>query len=416
MSNPIAHSDIVVLGAGMAGASLVHLLRPSLARGLTLTLIDRQPLNWDGDISQRPPSFDGRATALSYGTQQMLQRLGVWQHMAARACAIEHIQVSDQGRFGQTHLHASEQNTDALGYIVENAVIGQGLLRDLKQPGVTVMAPAEVTQVQMNVAGALLTFTDGSQLQTGLLIMADGARSALAAQLGIQHERIAYGTHALVTQVRTDRAHGHWAYERFSHDGPIAFLPLNSHDYAVVWTLNNDVIDSVMALDDDALLARLQTQIGYRLGRLLKAGERAAYPLSLVKSKEQVRRSLVLLGNAAHSLHPVAGQGFNLAMRDTAVLAEHLNRAWASGQALGDLALLQAYERQQQADQRNTIGASDLLPKVFASDSAVVSVLRDAGLLALAAMPVTRRLFTRHAMGLGQRAADVHALIPADGE
>lgn len=409
MNNPTAHSDIVVLGAGMAGASLVHMLQPALARGLTLTLIDRQPLQWDGDISQRPPSFDGRATALSYGTQQMLQQLGVWQHMAARACAIEHIQVSDQGRFGQAHLHASEQNTEALGYIVENAVIGQGLLNGLQQPGVTLMAPAEVTAVQMNEGGALLTFADGSRLQTGLLIMADGARSPLASQLGIQHERTAYGTHALVTQVEVDRAHDHWAYERFSSDGPIAFLPLQSHQFAVVWTLDDSLIDEVMALPDEQLLARLQAQIGYRLGRLLRAGKRAAYPLALVKSKEQVRRSLVLLGNAAHSLHPVAGQGFNLAIRDTAMLAEHLNKAWAAGQPLGDLALLLAYAQQQQTDQRNTIGASDLLPRLFGSSSPAISLLRDAGLLALAAMPVTRRLFTRHAMGLGQRAAELTA-------
>ena len=143
MSEQIPQTDIVVLGAGMVGASLVHLLQPALQSGLTLTLIDRQPLQWDGDISQRPPSFDGRATALSYGTQQILSHIGVWPQMQERACAIEHIQVSDQGRFGQTHLHASEQHTDVLGYIVENAVIGQGLLSGLHQTGVNIMAPAD---------------------------------------------------------------------------------------------------------------------------------------------------------------------------------------------------------------------------------------------------------------------------------
>ena len=410
MSEQIPQTDIVVLGAGMVGASLVHLLQPALQSGLTLTLIDRQPLQWDGDISQRPPSFDGRATALSYGTQQILSHIGVWPQMQERACAIEHIQVSDQGRFGQTHLHASEQHTDVLGYIVENAVIGQGLLSGLHQTGVNIMAPAEVSRISMNAGGARLTFADGSQLQTSLLVMADGARSPLAAQLGIQHERTRYGTHALVTQVETDRHHDYWAYERFSHDGPIAFLPLQTHQYAVVWTLADDLIDEVMALPDEAMLARLQSQIGHRLGTLLRAGQRQSYPLTLVRSKEQVRRSLVLLGNAAHSLHPVAGQGFNLALRDTAVLAEYLNRAWVAGQPLGDLALLQAYERQQQADQRNTIGASDLLPRIFGSRSAAVGVLRDAGLFGMSALPVVRRLFTRHAMGLGQRAAK---LMPA---
>jgi len=412
MTTQIPHSDVVVLGAGMVGASLVHLLQPALAQGMRITLIDRQPLNWDGDLSSRPPSFDGRATALSYGTQQMLAALNIWPLVQERACAIEHIQVSDQGHFGQAHLHASEQNVDALGYIVENAVIGYGLLKNIAYDGVDIKAPANVADVKMNAAGALLSFDDGSQLQTSLLVMADGARSPLATKLGIRHERSDYGTHALVTQVEMDKPHGHWAYERFSSDGPIAFLPLRSNHFCVVWTLNNDIVDAVMALPDDALLARLQTQIGYRLGTLEKAGERATYPLGLIRSSEQVRRSLVLLGNAAHSLHPVAGQGFNLAIRDTAVLAEHLNRAWATDVPLGDLNMLQAYERQQQADQFNTIGASDVLPKLFASASPAVGVLRDAGLLAMAAMPVTRRLFTRHAMGLGQKAAELSPFMP----
>ncbi|MAS25482.1 MAG: 2-octaprenyl-6-methoxyphenyl hydroxylase [Oceanospirillaceae bacterium] len=409
MNAQIPQTDVVVLGAGMVGASLVHLLGPAISTGLNVTLIDRHELNWDGDLASRPPSFDGRATALSYGTQQMLEQLGLWSLMQERACAIEHIQVSDQGRFGQAHLHASEQNAEALGYIVENAALGYGLLKTIAREGVDIKAPASVSAVSMNAAGALLTFADGTQLQTSLLVMADGARSPLASSLGIRHQRNDYGTHALVTQVEVDQPHGHWAYERFSSDGPIAFLPLRSNHFAVVWTLNNDEIDGVMQLSDDALLARLQTQIGYRLGRLKKAGERATYPLGLVRSSEQVRRSLVLLGNAAHSLHPVAGQGFNLAIRDTAVLAEHLNRAFAQGTALGDLNMLQAYERQQQADQFNTVGASDLLPKMFGSSSKVVSVLRDAGLLAMAAAPTARRLFTRHAMGLGQKAA---ALTP----
>src|SRR5690606_30356196 len=131
----VARTDIAIIGAGMVGASLVHLLRPALQQGLSLTLIERQPLRWDGDFASRPPSFDGRATAVSYGSQQILQRLDLWAAMAPRACAIEHIQVSDQGHFGQTQLHADEQKTDALGYIVENAVIGQGLLAGLEQPG-----------------------------------------------------------------------------------------------------------------------------------------------------------------------------------------------------------------------------------------------------------------------------------------
>lgn len=403
----INQTDIAIIGAGMVGASLVHLLQPSIAQGAKVTLIERQALRWDGDFASRPPSFDGRATALSYNTQTLLDKMGVWPTLAERACPIEHVQVSDQGHFGQTHLHAEEQGTDALGYIVENAVIGQGLLAGLDQASIDIKASAQVAQVQMNEAGALLTFDDGQLLQTQLLVLADGARSGLAEQLGIRHNKEDYGTHALVTQVKVNRSHQHWAYERFSQHGPIAFLPLNEQDFVVVWALPKDEIETVKHLSEDEFLAHLQNQIGERIGTLTEVGQRASYPLSLVLSTEQVRRSLVLLGNAAHGLHPVAGQGFNLALRDTAVLAEHLNRAIAAGGSPGDLDVLMAYQQQQATDQRNTIFLSDMLPKVFGSTRLSVRWLRNLGLVGMSLAPTPRKLFARHTMGLGHRAARI---------
>ena len=398
-------TDIAIIGAGMVGASLVHLLQPSIAQGTKVTLIERQELRWDGEFASRPPSFDGRATALSYGTQVILDKIGVWPTLAERACAIRHVQVSDQGHFGQTHLHAEEQGTDALGYIVENAVIGQGLLAGLDQADIDIKASTQVEQVQMNAEGALLSLNNGERLQTKLLVLADGARSGLAEQLGIRHNKEDYGTHALVTQVKVNRSHQHWAYERFSQHGPIAFLPLNEQDYVVVWALPKDQIARIKNMPEAEFLAHLQSQVGDRIGTLVKVGERASYPLSLVLSTEQVRRSLVLLGNAAHGLHPVAGQGFNLALRDTAVLAEHLNRSIAAGTSRGDLDLLMAYQQQQANDQRNTILLSDLLPKVFGSQQMPVRLLRNLGLVGMSLAPTTRKLFARHAMGLGHRAA-----------
>lgn len=406
MTDQLLTADITILGAGMAGASLVHLLAPARAAGLSVALIDRQPLSWEANDSERPPSFDGRATALSWGTRQILEATGVWQNIRDYACAIEHIQISDEGRFGQAQLHASEQNTDALGYIIENSRLGQGLLAGLESAeSLNVLAPCEVSQVQMNAEGALLQLSDGRVLQTRLLVMADGGRSPLMSQLGFQQERKSYDTQALVTQVRCEQPHQHWAYERFSEDGPIAFLPLESHDYAVVWTLNTDEMDETLALDDATIIARLQERVGYRVGRITAIGERLTYPLALIKANEQVRRSIVLLGNAAHSLHPVAGQGFNLTLRDAAVLAEHLNQAAFAGQNPGDLSVLEAYVKQQAKDQRNTIMASDALPRIFGSKLPGMAILRDAGLIGMAAAPVARRLFARHAMGLGHTAA-----------
>ena len=402
--------DITILGAGMAGASLVHLLAPARKAGLSIALIDRQPLNWDTAEADRPPSFDGRATALSWGTRQILDELNLWAGIEEYACAIEHIQVSDEGRFGQAQLHAHEQNCEALGYIIENHRLGQGLLSglladDTRSSDLHLLAPCAAERVRMNAGGAELTLDDGRILQTSLLIMADGGRSPLPAQLGIQQNRKDYEAQALVTQVRCDRVHEHWAYERFSSDGPIAFLPLGRNEYAVVWTLDTDEVSDALSLDDATLISRLQERIGHRVGAITEMGERLTYPLALVQSTEQVRRSLVLLGNAAHSLHPVAGQGFNLTLRDAAVLAEHLNRAAQNGQNPGSLEVLEDYQKQQAADQRNTIAASDLLPRVFGSKIPAVAVLRDAGLLTMAAMPVARRMFARHAMGLGHTAA-----------
>ncbi len=406
MSTDNSKVDITILGAGMAGASLVHLLAPARAAGLSIALIDRQPLSWDKDDSDRPPSFDGRATALSWGTRQILEELDIWNSIAPYVCSIDHIQVSDEGRFGQAQLHANEQNTEALGYIIENHRLGQGLLAGLNDSDkLHVMAPSRAETVRMTAEGAELKLDDGRKLTTKLLIMADGGRSPLPRQLGIEQSRKDYGAQALVTQVKCEKPHDHWAYERFSSDGPIAFLPLNKDEYAVVWTLNNDEVDDVLALADDVLTERLQARIGYRVGKISAIGERLTYPLALVKSSEQVRRSLVLLGNAAHSLHPVAGQGFNLTLRDAAALAEHLNRAAMQGQDVGSLEVLEAYLQQQSADQRNTITASDLLPQIFGSKVPAVAFLRDAGLLTMAAAPVARRLFARHAMGLGHTAA-----------
>ena len=237
--------------------------------------------------------------------------------------------------------------------------------------------------------------------------MADGGRSDLAKQLGIQQQRQSYHTHALVTSVRIDRAHEHWAYERFTEDGPIALLPLADDEFAVVWTLADDLIEEYLATDENILIDRLQQAFGYRAGRIIAMGERASYPLALVKAQEQVRPHLVLLGNAAHSLHPVAGQGFNLALRDAAALAEQINIAYDKGTPAGEWSVVQNYYQQQQLDQRNTVMGSDVLPRLFSQKNTALRLSRDAGLIGLTVSPIARKLFTRQAMGLGQPSSQI---------
>lgn len=415
------HFDVVIIGAGMAGLSLVHLLRQSIEKGLKVALVERFELPALGQhransASEQPPSFDGRATALSFGTQQIFQQLGIWSSLASAACAIKNIQVSDQGRFGQTHIKHTDANVDALGYIIRNRALGQGLMADFPK-GVQVLAPESVNMISMgqlnkdqtdkNQAGATLTLGSGAVLSADLVVMADGGRSDLARQLGIQQQKQSYHTHALVTSVRIDRRHEHWAYERFTEAGPIALLPLSDNEFAVVWTLSNDVIQEYLAADENVLIKRLQQAFGYRAGRIIAMGERASYPLALIKAQEQVRPHLVLLGNSAHSLHPVAGQGFNLALRDAAALAENINQAYLDNHSIGQWPVVQHYYQQQKIDQRNTVLGSDLLPRLFSQKNIALRFSRDAGLIGLALSPTARKLFGRQAMGLGQPAAKI---------
>jgi len=401
--------DLVIIGAGMAGLSLAHLLSKTIEQGLKVALIERFELPSLTAESQQtqPPSFDGRATALSYGTQQIFNQLGIWPELSEAACAIQNIQVSDQGRFGQTHIKCSDANVDALGYIIRNRALGQGLMSNLPQ-GIEFLAPESVENIEISEQkNARLTLANGNDITADLVVMADGGRSDLAKQLGIGQQKQSYNTHALVTSVRIDRSHEHWAYERFTEAGPIALLPLSADEFAVVWTLSNDVIDEYLAADEETVIARLQQTFGYRAGRIVAMGERASYPLALVKAQEQVRPHLVLLGNSAHSLHPVAGQGFNLALRDAAALAEHINQAFVESKPVGQWSVVQRYYQQQKTDQRNTVLGSDLLPRLFGQKNMALRCSRDMGLIGLAISPTARKLFARQAMGLGQPAAKV---------
>lgn len=401
-SKPQFDRDICIIGAGLAGASLANLLTSVVKQGWSVSLFDQ------ADFTQERASaadLDGRATALSYGSRQILSDAGVWTELQTLACPIHHIEVSDQGRFGQAHLHASEQDSEALGYIVQNHQFGQALIRQVQQGPVECQPGQTISQVQPIDHGVRLQFDNGQSLTTRLLVMADGGRSPLLPQLGIHQQKNTYNAHAIVTQVRTSQAHGHWAYERFSQHGPIAFLPLNENDYAVVWTVSEDQLATVMAYPEEQFLAELQQRIGYRVGRLTELGQRYHYPLALITASEQIRPNIVLLGNAAHSLHPVAGQGFNLTLRDAAQLTAVLQNAQQQQQCPGRLANLQRYYEAQRQDQQITITASDWLPRLFSQSGRWLQRSRDIGLLAMAAAPTARRLFTRHAMGLGMPAA-----------
>lgn len=387
---------LAIVGGGLVGASLALALQQGAkARGWNIALIE--PFE---PGSEYQPSYDARSTALSYGTRLIYQRLGVWERIAERAEPITQIHVSDRGRAGATRLGASDQQVPALGYVVENAWIGHCLWQALDGEVVTRHCPAEVEQMQAVAGGYRLTLTTGQVLDCDLAVLADGGRSALREQLGIAIKTTPYDQSALIANVTPGKPHGGQAFERFTDDGPMALLPLQDNRCALVWTRPEEGAARLAALPEAAFLDELQQAFGYRLGGFQQVGARHLYPLMLIEAEEQVRSGLVVLGNAAHSLHPIAGQGYNLSLRDTEALAAAL---LSSSAKLGDIGVLQAYHRQQRTDQWLTVGFSDRLTRLFAG-SALLSVAgRNLGLLGLDLLPPAKAWFARQAMGLGVR-------------
>lgn len=387
---------LAIVGGGLVGASLALALQQGAkARGWNIALIE--PFE---PGSEYQPSYDARSTALSYGTRLIYQRLGVWERIAERAEPITQIHVSDRGRAGATRLDASDQQVPALGYVVENAWIGHCLWQALDDEVVTRHCPAEVEQMQAVAAGYRLTLTTGQVLDCDLAVLADGGRSALREQLGIAIKTTPYDQSALIANVTPGKPHGGQAFERFTDDGPMALLPLQDNRCALVWTRPEEGAARLAALPEAAFLDELQQAFGYRLGGFQQVGARHLYPLMLIEAEEQVRSGLVVLGNAAHSLHPIAGQGYNLSLRDTEALAAAL---LSSSAKLGDIGVLHAYHRQQRTDQWLTVGFSDRLTRLFAG-SALLSVAgRNLGLLGLDLLPPAKAWFARQAMGLGVR-------------
>lgn len=390
---------MAIVGGGLVGASLALALQPAAReRGWTIHLIE--PL---APGAEYQPSYDARSTALSYGSRQIYERLGVWPLIAERAEPIERIHVSERGRYGVTRLEAASEGVPALGYVVENAWIGHCLWRALDGEVVVRHCPARAERMLPTAAGYRIELngeTGDVALDVALAVLADGGRSALRESLGIAVSVRAYEQTALIANVTPGHAHGGEAFERFTRQGPMALLPLPEGRCALVWTRAQDDAARLAVLPEGAFLAELQDAFGYRLGAFRQVGARHLYPLSLIESEEQVRSGLVVLGNAAHSLHPIAGQGYNLSLRDAVGLADSLIESDAP---LGQLSVLQAYQARQRLDQRLTVGFSDQVTRLFGHSGRTVSAARSLGLVGLDLLPPAKHWFARQAMGLGER-------------
>jgi 2-polyprenyl-6-methoxyphenol 4-hydroxylase len=399
--------DVAIVGGGMAGAGLALLMAQQLPE-LSIALIEQHAMQVASAEQLGVPSFDARSTALSCSTQQILESLGVWQHLKQRAEPILQVHVSERSRPLGMLMRAEETGLPALGYVIENRLLGNVLLQSVltQHERIRTFSPAVVDNIKMTGSGATLAINSGEQffLDAKLVVIADGAQSFLRRQLGIAVDNIPYDQHALVANLVMELPHRGVAYERFTETGPVALLPLQDHgkDHraALVWTLPDSEVHEVMESPSAEFLARVQERIGKRCGKLLSVGARHCYPLALIQAREQVRSRVVLMGSAAHHLHPVAGQGFNLIMRDCLALVETLKPVVMRDGDVGDIGILRQYVVRQQWDQQKTVTASDWLPRLFSNRDRPQMLFRSAALLGLDFLPGVREWFAREATGM----------------
>lgn len=399
--------DILISGGGLVGASLACALS---GQGLRIGLVEAIPFGASGQ-----PSYDDRAIALAQGTQRIFAAMKLWSALAAQATPIHQIHASDRGRFGFTRLDRSEEGVAALGYVVLARDLGAILHQRLTQlDDVEVLCPAQLTVAEapdsLSQASAaapaaqamslrILTEQGEQCVQTRLAVAADGTQSNLRESFKIPTRVWHYGQSAIIANLTPERPHANVAYERFTDSGPIALLPLSEQRCALVWTQPAHQVDAFMALDDSAFLARLQKYFGHRLGRLLRVGQRTAYPLSLVRARQSVATRLALIGNAAHTLHPIAGQGFNLGIRDVAALVDVVLQAHRAGEDIGSTVVLERYAAWRRGDHRRVIAFTDGLTRVFTNPLPPIALMRDVGMVALDLCPPAKRLFGRLTMG-----------------
>jgi 2-octaprenyl-6-methoxyphenol hydroxylase len=403
--------DIVIAGGGMIGTSLALALAPL---GLRIAIVEAVERGADAQ-----PSFDDRSTALSRSTQRMFEAMALWPQIVAASTPITSIHVSDRGRFGFSHITSEEQGVEALGYVVINRVLGGVLQRSLREvANVEILCPARIVDVEIALdrATACVEFESGERefLCCSLLVAADGANSSVRDKLGIAARMARYEQRAVIGNLLPEKRLENRAFERFTEQGPLAFLPLADERAAFIWTVSEDEAERVLALDDAEFLHELQAQFGYRLGALSKVGERASYPLQLSKALRLTAGRSVLLGNAAHGLHPVAAQGFNLGMRDVAALCDCIADAQRGGGDIdpGDEQLLARYASWRSSDQNKLVRFTDGLVRLFGSSRPPLRVLRNIGMLGFDLVPGVRSIFAKHTMGLAGRLPRLSRGVP----
>ena len=385
--------DIIIIGGGMVGASLACALAEQVDK--KIAVIEAHAFESDSQ-----PSFDDRVLAFNYGARRIWEAMGLWSQLAEVAEPIKSIHVSDRGHFGATRIHADEEHVPALGYVVDNRSSGKILMQRIEQLAhIDWLCPASLKSLQQDECSVQIEIEHQGNIQSlscRLLIAADGAQSKTRQLCGLQSLHQDYGQAAIITNVETEYPHQGVAYERFTDSGPLAFLPMTKKRSSVVWTVDVHAMDQILELDNDAFTEALQQRFGYRLGRIIKTGRRHAYPLVYRETEQLVKGRVAMIGNAAHSLHPVSGQGYNLALRDVAEMAELI----ASHDDPGHPLLLAEYHAKRYQDMRRVYRLTDSLVKIFSNRSFTLGHARASALIMLDMMPTLRHLLARQSMGL----------------
>jgi 2-octaprenylphenol hydroxylase len=392
-------ADLLIVGAGMVGSALALALQDS---GLSIVVVDGGPLTVKPFVATGP--FEARVSALSTASQRILERLGVWDGIVARRVSpYSDMHVWDGSGTGKVHFSASSVHAEVLGHIVENRVVQDALLERLHGSDIGLLADARLEQMRRSGDDWLLTLSDGNTLRSPLVIAADGAHSTVRRMTGTATREWDYMHHAIVTSVRTADSHCRTAWQRFTDDGPLAFLPLDregEHWCSIVWSVTPEQSERLMKLDDERFCRELEQAFEGRLGQVLSADPRLCVPLRQRHAKRYVAPGLALIGDAAHTIHPLAGQGVNLGFLDAAVLAEVLRGAIERGERLADERVLSRYERRRMPHNLALMAAMEGFERLFQADALPVRLLRNAGLKMVDRSSEGKAMFVRQALGL----------------
>lgn len=390
-------ADVLIIGGGLAGGTLACALAQG---GLTVIAVDRE-----APTDQIAPTYDGRASAIAHSSVSVLKALGLWDHLADGACPMDDIRVSDGASLFFLHYDHRDIGDAPFGHMIENRALRAALGKVMGgQERLTLLAPAEVTALDRAPGGVTATLADGTEVRARLVVGADGRGSRTRDGAGIKLMKWSYGQVGIVCTVAHDRPHLNVAQEHFLPAGPFAILPLvgdgdHPHRSSLVWTEREDLAPAMLALDDDDFLGELERRFGDFLGALDVVGPRFGYPLTLQQAERSIDTRLALVADADHGMHPIAGQGLNMGIRDVAALTEVLTDAHRLGLDIGDVAVLERYQQWRRFDNTVMLALTDALNKLFSNDIAPVRVARDLGLAAVNAIGPLKKVFMRHAMG-----------------